>query len=177
MAVRQSIIAGYQRGESISSLARTFGVSRGSVNSFVKRFRSASSLEALRPCYANCGKARPTAQDFVFRAVRCLRTWHPEWGAEKIHAELLRMRPQLELPHYRTFNRWFHWNGQIATKLHSQLPRATAGKATELHACWQIDAKEELHLADGSRNCWLNITDERSGTVIQPPVFSHEEDQ
>jgi hypothetical protein len=174
MAVRQSIVAGYKRGEPISKLARTFGVSRGSVYSFIKRARcSTPSAEALRPNYSNCGKPRATAQDFVFRAVRCLRNWHPDWGAEKIHAELLRMRPHLELPHYRTFNRWFHWNGQAPTKIRSQLPQSTAGKATELHTCWQVDAKEEMTLADGSRNCWLNIADESSGTVIQPPVFSH----
>jgi transposase len=173
MAIRQSIVESYQRGERISTLARTFGVSRRSVYSFINRAKSSSGEEALRTHYANCGKPRPTAQDFIFRAVRCLRTWHPDWGSEKIRAEMLSMRPDLELPHYRTFTRWFHWNGQISPTIRSRLPKATAPAATRLHECWQVDAKEELSIADGSCNCWLNITDESSGTVIQPPVFSH----
>jgi len=83
-----------------------------------------------------------------------------------------RMRPELKLPHYRTFNRWFHWNNQLEVSTKSVLPKVNARTAKRLHEIWQIDAKEEMIIADGSKNCWLNITDEYSGTVIDPPVFS-----
>ena len=101
-----------------------------------------------------------------------MRAWHPTWGSEKIHAEMRQMRPNLQLPHYRTFNRWFHWNAQLDVSLKSVLPKSNPKQARRLHEGWQIDAKEELTIADGSKNCWLNITDEYSGTVIAPPVFS-----
>ncbi|MEM6804971.1 MAG: hypothetical protein AAF696_26475, partial [Bacteroidota bacterium] len=125
----------------------------------------------LIPNYANCGKARPTEDQFIYRAVRCMRTWHKDWGAEKIHAELLMMRPDLVLPHYRTFTRWFHWNDRLSPKLRSILPHPKDRQARYLHEGWQVDAKEEMLLADGTRCCWLNITDEYSGTVIDPIVF------
>ncbi|MEL7196591.1 MAG: hypothetical protein AAFO96_29475 [Bacteroidota bacterium] len=104
-----------------------------------------------------------------------MRTWHPNWGAEKIRAELLKMRPGLHVPHYRTLNRWFHWNNQIHLPSRSKLPRCASSQATYLHEGWQLDAKEELTTADGKKNCWLNITDEYSGTVIDPVVFPHKE--
>jgi len=171
MALRQSIIERYKKGEKVASLARTFKVSRGSIYSFIKR-ETSNGLEGLVPHYRQCGKIRPSSNQFIFRAVRCLRTWHPTWGAEKIRAEMHQMRPDLKLPHYRTFSRWFHWNKQIVVRLKSSLPKQKTKQATRLHEGWQIDAKEEMTIADGSKTCWLNITDEYSGTVIDPPVFS-----
>ena len=92
MAIRQSIIERYKKGEKISSLSRSFKISRGTIHTFIKR-ESCEGIEGLRPKYDKCGKARPDENNFIFRAVRCLRTWHPSWGSEKIRAEMLRMRP------------------------------------------------------------------------------------
>ncbi|MCP4131629.1 MAG: helix-turn-helix domain-containing protein [bacterium] len=171
MALRQSILERYKKGEKISFLARVFKVNRGTIYSFIKR-EASEGIDGLRPNYDKCGKSRPYENEFIFRAVRCLRTWHPAWGAEKIRAEMLRIRPGLQLPHYRTFNRWFHWNGQKEMLLKSKLPKPKSRQARRLHEGWQIDAKEEMTIADHSKNCWLNITDEYSGTVIDPCVFS-----
>lgn len=176
MAVRQSIIDRYKKGERISTLSRLFKVSRGSIYSFIK-LEQLEGPDGLRPKYANCGKVRPCSSQFIFRAVRCMRTWHPSWGAEKIRAEMLQMRPELNLPHYRTMNRWFHWNHQISPPLKSSLPKTKLRQAKNLHEGWQIDAKEEMRLADGSKSSWLNITDEYSGMVIDPPVFPQKENQ
>jgi hypothetical protein len=173
MGIRQSIIDLHQKGTSISSLARTFEVSRGTVHTLVKRYQSQGQA-GLKPRYANCGKSRPTAEDFVYRAVRCFKTWHPSWGGEKIHAELLRLHPDLPLPCPRTFYRWFQWNGQTTPK--TRLPNPEGQWAKQVHEGWQIDAKEEIPIADGSRKSWLNITDERSGTIIDPPAFPPQKD-
>lgn len=176
MAIRQSIVERYKKGEKISTLSRYYKVSRVSIYSFINREQS-EGLKGLCPKYDNCGKVRPSSTQFIFRAVRCMRAWHPSWGAEKIRAEMLQMRPQLDLPHYRTFTRWFHWNNQIQVRLKSSLPRPQARQAKHLHEIWQIDAKEEISIADGSKNCWLNIADEFSGMVIDPPVFPPKENQ
>ena len=170
MAVRQSIVERYKKGEGVSSLSSAFNVSRGSIYSFLNR-EGANGAVGLRPGYGNCGRPRPCADGFVYRAVRCMRAWHPEWGAEKIRAEMLLMRPGLGLPHCRTLNRWFHWNSQAETPPRSVLPKTGRRDAKHLHEGWQADAKEEMEVADGTMNCWLNITDEYSGTVIDPPVF------
>ncbi len=168
MAVRQNIIAAHQAGQAISSIAREFGVGRTTVYALIGCYQS-SGEAGLAPRYGNCGKERPPVQDFIYRAVRCMKHWHPKWGAEKIHAHLLLLRPSLELPHPRTMYRWFRWNGQTPPR--SQVPRAPRQWAAQLHEGWQIDAKEEIRTADGQWQCWLNITDEHSGTVIDPPVF------
>jgi hypothetical protein len=57
------------------------------------------------------------------------------------------------------------------------LPKTKPRQAKNLHEGWQIDAKEEMRLADGSKSSWLNITDEYSGMVIDPPVFPQKENQ
>ena len=168
MAIRQNIIAHYKKGQSISSIARDFKVSRGTVYSFVNRYEQ-QGLKGLKPLYDHCGKSYPGVEDFIFRAVRCMRAWHPNWGADKICAEILRMRPTLEIPTVRTCYRWFKHNGQTPNL--SKLPGLPRQWAKQLHEGWQIDAKEEIRIADGSKCCWLNIIDERSGTVIDPPVF------
>jgi len=176
MAIRQSILERHKKGVSVSKLSREFSVSRRTVYTLLERVEL-NGIEGLRPDYSKCGRKRRDEKDFVFRAVRCLRTWHPSWGSEKIRAHMLRLRPGLKSPHYRSFNRWFHWNDQIEFPIKSRLPKPNPHKAKRLHEGWQIDAKEEMIIAKGSKNCWLNITDEYSGTVIDPPVFPPEENQ
>lgn len=175
MAVRQSIIDEYKKGKSISALSQEFCVSRRSVQTLIKRYES-KGIDGLRPHYSNCGKDRPDEGDFVYRAVRYLRHLHWEWGSEKIRAELQWKYPALDLPHYRTMNRWFNWNKQVEKKCKTTLPLFGDRPSQAPHDCWQIDAKEELRTADGKLQCWLNITDEYTGMVIEPSVFPLKED-
>ncbi len=79
MAVRQSIVERYKKGEGVSSLSSAFNVSRGSIYSFLDR-EQANGAVGLRPGYDNCGRPRPCEEGFVYRAVRCMRAWHPEWA-------------------------------------------------------------------------------------------------
>lgn len=170
-SVRKELISKYEAGISISKLSREYGVSRRSIYILLERYQT-EGVKGIHPKYKHCGKKRPTSQDFLYRAVRCFRTWHPSWGAEKIHAELIQLRPSLlqALPHHRTFYRWFHWNNQVDLK--TKLPNAPTKRSKQLHEGWQIDAKECMHLQNGEQVCWLNIVDEYSTTVIDPIVFS-----
>ena len=59
----------------------------------------------------------------------------------------------------------------------NKAPKEQARWAKHLHEGWQIDAKEEILTANGYKNCWLNIVDEHSGTVIDPPVFPLQKDK
>ena len=171
MAIRQQIAAHYEKGLSITALSKQYKVSRQTIYTLLSRFK-VEGEEGLKPKYDKCGKSRPNSSEFLYRSVRCLRNWHPTWGAEKIHAYMLILRPNLVLPHYRSFYRWFHWNEQIEIKAKTQLPATPAYRASKLHEVWQIDAKEEMQTLDNQKQCWLNIVDEYSGTVIDPPVFS-----
>ncbi len=172
MAVRQQILRQYEEDTPISTISQNFRVSRRTVHTLIQRYK-AEGEQGLKPLYSNCGKKRLDGNDFVYRTVRCMKSWHSGWGAEKIHAEIARMRPGLKLPHIRTLYRWFEWNEQTVPR--TKLPKAPRQWATQLHEGWQIDAKEEIKTADGSKQCWLNITDECSGTAIAPPVFPLQE--
>lgn len=172
MAIRQNILAHYKQGHSISRISRHFEVCRTTIYTLIRRYEK-DGQTGLEPKYANCGKTRPSDQDFIFRAVRCLKTWHPGWGAEKILAEITLKRPKLDLPSERTVYRWFKWNKQTSAR--SKLPKEPKKWAEQLHEGWQIDAKEEMRTQDSQLHCWLNITDEHSGTVIDPPVFPPQE--
>ena len=173
MSLRRSVIAQFQKGKSKTQIAQNFGLNRGTVHTLVQRFESEGE-QGLKPLYENCGRERPDETDFIYRAVRSMKTWHPGWGGEKIHAEISRMRPSLKLPSVRTFYRWFHWNDQV--KPSSKVPRQPAQWAKRIHEGWQVDAKEEMRTTDGTKQCWLNIIDEHSGTVIDPTVFPLQED-
>lgn len=170
MAIRQQVVRSFENKESVSSISRRLKISRNTVYKLLRRYKE-QGQQGLQPRYHNCGKIRPDRTDLIFRAVRCFKTWHPHWGAPKIHAELACLRPDLPLPMIRTINRWFHWNKQ-AKKPQTSLPKSDRYWSKDLHHSWQIDAKEAIQIADGSQQCWLNITDECSGTVVDPPVFS-----
>ncbi|MCH2044991.1 MAG: hypothetical protein MK212_12805 [Saprospiraceae bacterium] len=45
-------------------------------------------------------------------------------------------------------------------------------KVTKVHEEWQIDAKENLELQDGSRACYLTIVDTKSGGVLGNHCFA-----
>jgi len=168
--VRASIIQQHLKGISKSQIAANFKVGRTTVHNLIKRYK-ASGNDGLRPKYSNCGKNRPSAStDFVYRAVRCFKTWHPTWGSGKIRAEITKLNPSMVLPTVRTLNRWFQWNEQNTPS--TKLPKAPRQWASQLHEGWQVDAKEEMKIADGTKQCWLNIVDEKSGTVVDPIVFS-----
>jgi len=173
MAIRLEIIRRYKTGMKISQIAKEIDLSRGTIHSLINRYLIEGE-KGLNPRYSNCGKLRPSEKDFIYRAVRCMRKWHPTWGGEKIHAELLLSRPKLKLPEVRTLYRWFNW--EDLTPSRTRLPKAVKSWAKELHEGWQVDAKEEMRTVDGEKQCWLNIVDEHSGTVIDPPVFPPQED-
>lgn len=175
MAVRLSLVASYSQGKNISTLAKDFKISRKTVRELLKRHQSLG-IEGLKPNYRHCGKSRRDGDDLVFRAARCLRTWHPTWGGEKIRSELLLLRPDLKLPHPRTFVRWFHQSGQLEPRLKNLLPESPKRLAQRLHEVWQIDAKEEIRTTDGNKQCWLNIVDEYSGMTVPSGVFPPQED-
>lgn len=167
-ALRLSLIEGRQQGKTLMELSSEYGVNYCTVQSICSRYLAKGEL-GLKPHYDHCGKTRPGAEDYVFRAVRCFKTWHPTWGAGKIRSEILLGRPELQVPTVRTLQQWFHYNGQAKRRI--KQPRMPRQWANSTHEGWQIDAKEEMQTLDGVKNCWLNIKDEHSGAVIDPPVF------
>jgi hypothetical protein len=169
MSLRLQIIEERQAGKTLSELCTEHKMSYATVQSLCARYAQ-MGIEGLKSKYANCGQRRRDGRrDLVYRAVRCFKTWHPKWGAEKIRAELLMLGPNLEVPPARTLQQWFVYNGQ--NRRCNKAPQGERQWAKAVHEVWQVDAKEEMLTLDGHKNCWLNITDEHSGGIIKPKVF------
>lgn len=166
--IRELVVTRYREGVAKSHIAKQLGLSRGTVTTLIKRYESGGQ-EGLVPNYAACGRRVDRSEDFIFRAYQCLKTWHPGYGYDRISSQISTKRPGLKLPDRRTVYRWWNAKGLVIKRLKTRGRSAPWTK--ELHEGWQVDAKEKMKLADGSRCCWLNIVDEGSGTVVDPPVF------
>lgn len=172
-AVRRSLVEERGRGATLQELAAAHGISYGSVQQICARHRSEGEA-GLRPRYDRCGKPRRSDADFAFRAARCLKTWHPSWGAPKIRAEILLRCPGLEMPSIRAMQKWFRHSG--LSKSRNRPPQEEKQWAKSAHEVWQIDAKEEMATMNNQKNCWLNIKDEFTGAVLDPWVFPPQKD-
>lgn len=169
LALRQSVLSLYKKGVSKTEIAKLLQIGRTTVYNIINRFNKEGE-SGLIPNYSNCGKNRPDHKNLIYRSIRCMRKWHPSWGAERILAKISLARPNWILPCTRTVNYWFNWeNPPKAKSTPVRIPHRIAKK---VHEIWQVDAKEELVTLDGEKHCWLNIRDEFSGTIIDPPVFS-----
>lgn len=122
--------------------------------------------------YAACGQQQPaqTPPEQVEQLCQTRRD-HPLWGSEMIRLELA--TPQAALPCARTVRRHLRRAGlQAAPPGRPPTRSPRLGRARTVHQRWQIDASEELRLADGSRVCWLRVVDECSGAFLQTVVFA-----
>lgn len=173
MATRQKIISSRASGKSLREISRELSISYATVQQLCKRYKLDPD-SGLLPRYGACGKVRRDGTDLVYRAVRCMKCWHPSWGAAKIRCELLRLRPTLKIPQVRMLQKWFHWNGQIPVPSELQLPDSRWAKS--VHEGWQIDAKEGISILGPQKQSWLNIVDECSSAVIDTGVFPPQKD-
>ena len=80
----------------------------------------------------------------------------------------------LATPCIRTLQRWYRKEGLI--RPNRQTAEPSIGKSRAVHNIWQVDAKENLVLADGTAACYLTMVDEKSGAWLAAPVFPPQED-
>ncbi len=171
--VREKIVADCQSGLSYSKVAVKYSVRYNTVKMLHKRFLKLGT-KGLIPNYQNCGKYLPGPDNLIFRATCWLKRLHPEWGAPFILVKLKDKYPEAELPTARTAQRWFRTKG--LNKLRTKIPKPKGGWAKNVHDVWQIDAKEQIVLADSSSGCWLTIVDEKSGATLAALVFPPQSD-
>ena len=166
-AVRRRIVEAHLKGESLKAIAVRENLSYSSVRVYWRRYRQ-RGLEGLAPSYQQCGRKGPSNTDLIYRAARYLKFRHRQWGAALIHLKLEQRYPNCRLPSVRTLQRWF--KKASLSPLRKQLPRPEKPWAEAPHEVWQIDAKEQLTLQDGSRACYLTVTDEHSGALLASPA-------
>jgi transposase len=168
VAVRQTIVERHLAGASLPAIARALGLSPWTVRTLWRRYRDRGDA-GLVPDYAACGRPGPRHPQPLYAHALLLRRAHPGWGAGVIRTELAQQHPQLALPHEATLRRWFRDAGLALSPAPPRPP--TPPRAQVPHERWQLDATEQIPLADGSRVSWLAASDEATGAMLGAVVF------
>lgn len=165
--VRQAMIEHHQAGVPLATVAEEFGQSVWTVRRIWRRYRDRGEA-GVTPDYAACGR-HGSRYPAVYDRALTLRREHPGWGTGLIRVLLGEAFPAQPLPHERTLRRWFR-----AAGLGPPPPRVrppAPPRARHPHQCWQLDATEQIVLADGSRASWLAASDEATGGMTGAVVF------
>jgi hypothetical protein len=123
--------------------------------------------------YNNCGLKQPKYYG-VYRFSIMLKRKYPNWGAPYIQTLLSKRYPKEKMPSIRTMQLWFKSHRLVKPKF--ERPISTATQVKQVHDCWQIDAKENIVLQDGSKSCYLTTIDVKSGIALEVPVFPPQAD-
>lgn len=168
---REQIVQRHQQGETLVAIAQSLKVKYRTARQWWRRFREEGEA-GLKTRYDHCGPARPRTAPAVHHAALAMKREHPTWGAGLIRLELQKQFPDERLPKERAIQRWFRAAGLQPRR--AQGPPVARQRAQEPHAVWEIDAKEQMSLADGSPTSVLTVTDEASGALLGvtpfPPV-------
>lgn len=166
--LRQIIIDRHQAGASLPAIARDLARSPWTVRTVWRRYRDRGET-GLVPDYAACGRPGPRYPAALYDAACAWRRDHPGWGAGLIRVRLAEQFPEQALPHEATLRRWFRAAGLTPPPRPAHPPEPP--RATVPHHRWQLDATEQIALADGSRVSWLAASDEATGAMLGAVVF------
>jgi hypothetical protein len=168
---REQLIDLKKQGNSLWAISEQLHIPYGTVCTLSARLHREGNLEVH---YANCGPKQPTSDAVVFRAALWLKRHHPGWGAPYIHLLLQERYGPERTVAVRTLQTWFR--KKELNKPRPRLAQPRIGEAKAPHNIWQVDAKENLILKDGSPACYLTITDEHSGAGLEALVFPPQAD-
>jgi len=156
-----------QRGATAAAIARELQLSPRTVRHLCRQFQK-EGAKALAPAYVPAEPATPTES---IRRALFLHEEHPSWGAPYLLIRLRQMHRDLEdLPSVRTLQRWMHRQRQPPAPP-GRKPTSTRITAQRPHEVWQMDAVEQLRLANGQQVSWLRWVDEFTGAVLGTVVF------
>jgi transposase len=168
LPIRQALGKRHQKGASTRELAEAFGLAPRTVRGLLQRARQRGpeGLAPTRPGPA----ANPQPGHPAWAPALLLRQEHPTWGAGLIRVLLPRQGIEAR-PHVRTLQRWFAQAGLGPAPPGCRPQAVSRRRATRPHETWQVDAAEEIPLADGTRVSWLRMVDEFSGAVLKTVIF------
>jgi transposase len=166
--LRQTIIDRHRGGTALPAIARDLGLSPWTVRTIWRRWRDRGAA-GLRPDYAACGRPGPRHPSALYEAALAMRREHEAWGAGLIRVELADRFPGQRLPHEATLRRWFREAGLAPVRRPPPPPEPPRTRVP--HARWQLDATEQIALADGTKVSWLAASDEATGALLGAVVF------
>jgi transposase len=162
------ILKRWQQGASVARLAEELHLSVRTVRNLVRRFAERGQ-DGLDPDYARCAtKTLPTESDAFQKAI-AMREQHPTWGGGLIRV-LLQEQGHEGCASERTLQRWFQ-SSTLAAAPPGRRPDREERRAHHPHEVWQMDAVDQLRLANGQQVSWLRLVDECSGAVLQTTIF------
>lgn len=157
-----------ERGKSLRGLQKEYGISRQMITNWVKAYQE-HGVEGLLPNYRNCGRHYSRFTEVIEKA-KVYKKLHPKWGASFILIKLADDFPLMELPTERYLQEIFQTAGLQPQR--SRLPHHQGEWASKAFDRVQVDAKERLKTADGKPCCYLNFTDEYTGSELDAFFFS-----
>jgi transposase len=167
---RQAIFERAQRSHRAEEIAADLGLRPETVRKLIRRFRT-RGLAGIAPGYVRCGsnQTKRANPDLIGVATQ-LRRDHPTWGAGLIRVILAERHPGRALPSERALQRAFV-RADLSPAPAGRRPAAVPRRATQPHETWQVDATEQMTLADGRQASWVRIVDESTGAVLATAVF------
>jgi hypothetical protein len=166
--IRQEIVLLRKQGLTLVSISKKIPVGFATIQRICASVK-AQGEDGIIPKYGNCGKQRPDRSDWACRSSIWLRRLHPHWGAPLIHLKMSQKYPHRKMPSIRTLQYWFKWSNKDSCQ--NTHPKEEVEWSKSPHDVWQTDAKEQGKLLDKSPYCWLTITDEKTGGLIEAPLF------
>ena len=170
--IREPIVTRRSAGESLIEIATTLEMPYRTVRGLWRRYRERGA-EGLVPDYARCARPGPQFPVAVYEAALAMKREHPRWGAGMIGVQLPRAFPQGPLPRRRTLQEWFQKAGLSPGR--SRRPASNPARGRVAHEVWQLDAKEEMLLADGSPSVSFSVVDEATGAALGVALFPPQE--
>lgn len=156
-----------KEGLSRREVSRRLGVSLTSIRTWIDRYKD-SGEAGLIPNYSACGQKPQFSEQIINKAIQ-YKSDHPAWGAGFIIIKLEDDFPAQDLPGARRLQQIFRQK-ELQPK-RTRLPKAKKQWAKRAFDTVQVDAKERLKTKDGKACCYLNFTDEYTGSVLDAFVF------
>ncbi|HEY9886408.1 MAG TPA: helix-turn-helix domain-containing protein [Vampirovibrionales bacterium] len=165
--LRQKVVSLRQSGQSFVQISEALNLSYPTTRRIWQAFTK-NGIEGLKPKYHNCGPQKPKYAKLQ-RIALMLKRNYPRWGAGYILTILEERYPNAKMPSERSLQKWF--KDHKLNRPRSKKPIEKAPEVEAVHDCWQLDAKENICLQDGSKASYLTTVDVKSGIVLEAPIF------
>ena len=177
LSVRESVIQLYSIGMSRYKISVQLGLSYNTVKSLVKHYLACGE-KGLQSNYHRCGRLVSYESERSYRLVRLYKHYHPGWGVGYILMKLKEKYPELPFCVSRVYERRLKQHHLLSMPRNPALSTVQYTERAVLpHDTWQVDAKEQLITLDGLKACYLTITDEKTGGILEGQVFPPQSDQ
>jgi transposase len=173
--IRHAVIKAYAETPNYASLSRQFHLSYHTIRTLCMRYDKEGN-KGILPKYASSGKKVEEQAEKHYRLVRLIKSLHATWGVGYILHQLKKKYPDLIFQTERHYQRRLEQAG-FYDKPVKLPPTKPYDRARIAHDTWQIDAKERFLIGSGERCCYLNITDEATGSILEIQVFPLRTDQ